>query len=77
MTSSTRRDLVLGGTALAAALAMPTLARAQATDVAIIGFQMSSETHARAANAAAAAALAKGWTPRRSSSAPRRLACRW
>jgi len=62
MTSSTRRDLVLGGTVLAAAIAMPTLARAQATDVAIIGFQMSSETHARAANAAAAAARAKGWT---------------
>jgi simple sugar transport system substrate-binding protein/ribose transport system substrate-binding protein len=62
MTETKRRDLVLGGTALAAALAMPTLARAQATDVAIIGFQMSSETHARAANAAAAAARAKGWT---------------
>lgn len=62
MTETTRRDLVLGGTALAAALAMPAVARAQATDVAIVGFQMSSETHARAANAAAAAARAKGWT---------------
>ena len=38
-------------------------ARAQARfDLAVIGFQMSSETHARAANAAAAAAREKGWT---------------
>jgi simple sugar transport system substrate-binding protein/ribose transport system substrate-binding protein len=50
---------MLGGAALAATLARPALA--QAMDVAIVGFQMSSETHARAANAAAAAARAKGW----------------
>ncbi len=34
---------------------------ALAFDVGIIGFQFSSETHARVANAAAAAARAKGW----------------
>jgi ribose transport system substrate-binding protein len=61
MTETKRRDVMLGGAALAATLAAPVVARAQATDVAIIGFQMSSETHARAANAAAAAARAKGW----------------
>lgn len=53
-----RRDVLLAGAALAT-LAAPALA--QAMDVAIIGFQMSSETHARAANAAAAAARGKGW----------------
>lgn len=35
---------------------------AQAFEVGIIGFQFSSETHARVANAAAAAAKAKGWS---------------
>ncbi|QYU68014.1 substrate-binding domain-containing protein [Leptolyngbya sp. 15MV] len=45
-----------------AALALATPALAQAIEIAVIGFQMSSETHARAANAAAAAARAKGWT---------------
>ena len=35
---------------------------AQAFELGIIGFQFSSETHARVANAAAAAAKAKGWT---------------
>ena len=35
---------------------------AGAFEVGIIGFQFSSETHARVANAAAAAAKAKGWT---------------
>lgn len=35
---------------------------ALAFEVGIIGFQFSSETHARAANAAAEAAKAKGWT---------------
>ncbi|PWS36553.1 LacI family transcriptional regulator [Falsiroseomonas bella] len=59
MQQITKRGLMLGGAALAATLARPALA--QAMDVAIIGFQMSSETHARAANAAAAAARAKGW----------------
>jgi simple sugar transport system substrate-binding protein/ribose transport system substrate-binding protein len=60
MQEITKRGLMLGGAALAATLTRPALA--QAMDVAIIGFQMSSETHARAANAAAAAARAKGWT---------------
>ena len=40
-------------------LASPVLARP--LKVGIVAFQMSSETHARAANAAAAAAKAKGW----------------
>jgi simple sugar transport system substrate-binding protein/ribose transport system substrate-binding protein len=35
---------------------------AQAFEVGIIGFQFSAETHARVANAAAAAAKARGWT---------------
>lgn len=35
---------------------------AGAFEVGVIGFQFSSETHARVANAAAAAARAKGWT---------------
>jgi simple sugar transport system substrate-binding protein/ribose transport system substrate-binding protein len=35
---------------------------AEAFEVGIIGFQFSSETHARVANAAAAAAKAKGWS---------------
>jgi ABC-type sugar transport system substrate-binding protein len=56
----TRRGALAGGAALAATLAAPALA--QAPEIAIIGFQMSSETHARVANAAAAAARAKGWT---------------
>lgn len=34
---------------------------AQAFEVGIVGFQFSSETHARVANAAAAAAKARGW----------------
>ena len=34
---------------------------AQAVEIGVIGFQFSSETHARVANAAAAAAKAKGW----------------
>lgn len=37
-------------------------ATAAAFEVGIIGFQFSSETHARVANAAAEAAKAKGWT---------------
>ncbi len=60
MTETTRRDLLLAGAALATATAMPALG--QTPEIAIIGFQMSSETHARAANAAATAARAKGWT---------------
>jgi len=35
---------------------------AGAFEIGVIGFQFSSETHARVANAAAAAARAKGWT---------------
>ena len=35
---------------------------AHATDIGVIGFQFSSETHARVANAAAEAARKKGWT---------------
>jgi len=51
------RGLVMTATAL---VALSTSARA--FEVGIIGFQFSSETHARAANAAAEAAKAKGWT---------------
>ncbi len=47
---------------LAAAAAFVMLGQsAGAVEVGIIGFQFSSETHARVANAAAAAAKAKGW----------------
>jgi simple sugar transport system substrate-binding protein/ribose transport system substrate-binding protein len=54
----------LAALALAAGLAAATLmtTAASAFDVAVVAFQMSSETHARVANAAAAAAKAKGWT---------------
>ncbi len=55
-----RRDF-LGAAGAALALAAGP-ARAQAPfELAVIGFQMSSETHARAANAAASAAKEKGW----------------
>ena len=37
-------------------------AEAKTLRIGIVGFQMSSETHARAANAAEAAAKARGWT---------------
>ena len=50
------RKIILAVAALMA-LARP----AGAFEVGIIGFQFSSETHARVANAAAAAAKAKGW----------------
>ena len=50
------RGLVMTAAAL---VALSTSARA--FEVGIIGFQFSSETHARAANAAAEAAKAKGW----------------
>ncbi|AZS81787.1 MULTISPECIES: sugar ABC transporter substrate-binding protein [Achromobacter] len=51
-------------TLLASAFAVQALAAsaAHAFDVGIVAFQMSSETHARVANAAAQAARAKGWT---------------
>ncbi len=45
----------------AAALIMSCAGAAHATKLAIIGFQMSSETHARVVNAAKAEAQAKGW----------------
>lgn len=50
------RKILLGAVAL---LALGS--SAQAFEVGIVGFQFSSETHARVANAAAAAAKAKGW----------------
>lgn len=48
--------------ALSAAALMALGGAALAFEVGIIGFQFSSETHARVANAAAEAAKAKGWT---------------
>jgi simple sugar transport system substrate-binding protein/ribose transport system substrate-binding protein len=55
-----RRDIAKAALAAATLAALP--ASAEGTvNLAVIGFQMSSETHARAANAAAAAARAKGW----------------
>jgi ABC-type sugar transport system substrate-binding protein len=47
--------------AAVAVLSMVGSAQAFAFEIGIIGFQFSSETHARTANAAAAAAKAKGW----------------
>jgi simple sugar transport system substrate-binding protein/ribose transport system substrate-binding protein len=44
-----------------AALGWATAAPAHAFELGVIGFQFTSETHARVANAAAAAAKAKGW----------------
>lgn len=52
-----RRSLLIAAMALTL-----TSGAARALDLAIVAFQMSSETHARVANAAAAAAKAKGWT---------------
>jgi len=63
-TMSTRRDFIHTAAAAAIAASVPA-ARAQGAarpTIGIIGFQMSSETHARVANAAEAAAKAKGWT---------------
>jgi simple sugar transport system substrate-binding protein/ribose transport system substrate-binding protein len=45
----------------AAAMLLAGTAAAQAVEIGVIGVQFSSETHARVANAAAAAAKAKGW----------------
>lgn len=63
MEKITRRDLV-GGAAALSAVAMTGGAAlgAETFTLPIVAFQMSSETHARAANAAAAAAKAKGWS---------------
>src|SRR5437660_1932184 len=44
-----------------AALGWAAASPAQAFELGVIGFQFTSETHARVANAAAAAAKAKGW----------------
>lgn len=49
------------GWALGALAVAVSTTQALAFDIGIIGFQFSSETHARAANAAAEAAKAKGW----------------
>jgi simple sugar transport system substrate-binding protein/ribose transport system substrate-binding protein len=55
---------LLKRTLLVSAFAVQALAAsaAHAFDVGIVAFQMSSETHARVANAAAEAARTKGWT---------------
>lgn len=64
MNDISRRGLMGGALALSTfALAGGTAAAVGGFDVAIVAFQMSSETHARVANAAASAAKAKGWTP--------------
>jgi ribose transport system substrate-binding protein len=60
---NTRRQIL----AASASAVLLSQARAQSTasgriNLGIIGFQMSSETHARVANAAEAAAKAKGWS---------------
>jgi simple sugar transport system substrate-binding protein/ribose transport system substrate-binding protein len=60
MVEITRRQ-ALAGTAAALAAA-PSIAQAQTPEIGIVAFQMSSETHARVANAAQSAARAKGWT---------------
>jgi hypothetical protein len=54
--------MTLSGNGCSAAALLALGQGAQAFEVGIIGFQFSSETHARVANAAAAAAKAKGWT---------------
>lgn len=53
---------LIGKYALAAVAFVGLTGAAQAFELGIIGFQFSSETHARVANAAAEAAKAKGWT---------------
>jgi ribose transport system substrate-binding protein len=55
-----RRDLLGAAGAAMTLAALPAVAQAS-FELAVIGFQMSSETHARAANAAAGAAKGKGW----------------
>lgn len=55
-----RRTFTLA--AAAAAVATPAMAANTPLQIGIIGFQFSSETHARVANAAAAAAKARGWS---------------
>lgn len=53
---------LVSGLVAAAAVSMAALSPASAFDLGIVAFQMSSETHARVANAAEAAAKARGWT---------------
>jgi simple sugar transport system substrate-binding protein/ribose transport system substrate-binding protein len=53
---------LIGKYVLAAAALVGLTGAAQAFELGIIGFQFSSETHARVANAAAEAAKAKGWS---------------
>jgi simple sugar transport system substrate-binding protein/ribose transport system substrate-binding protein len=63
MNEISRRSMMGGTIALAGlALAGGPAAAAGAFTIGIVAFQMSSETHARVANAAAAAAKAKGWS---------------
>jgi simple sugar transport system substrate-binding protein/ribose transport system substrate-binding protein len=57
-----RRTFTLGASAIAATAIAGRAVAAPAFQLGVIGFQFSSETHARVANAAAAAAKAKGWT---------------
>jgi len=57
-----RRDFTIGiAAAVATAMASQSLAANNPLQLGIIGFQFSAETHARVANAAAAAAKARGW----------------
>jgi simple sugar transport system substrate-binding protein/ribose transport system substrate-binding protein len=56
-----RREFTLGMAAAGAALLASPAIAAPAFKLGVIGFQFSSETHARVANAAAEAARAKGW----------------
>lgn len=58
MTKFMKRTLLLSAFAVQALAA----SAAYAFDVGVVAFQMSSETHARVANAAAEAARGKGWT---------------
>ena len=58
MTKFMKRTLLLSAFAVQALAASV----AYAFDVGVVAFQMSSETHARVANAAAEAARSKGWT---------------
>ncbi|TBW39514.1 sugar ABC transporter substrate-binding protein [Siculibacillus lacustris] len=62
MNEITRRDLVGGALALSTVGLAGTAAAAAGFELAVVAFQMSSETHARVANAAAAAGKAKGWS---------------
>jgi simple sugar transport system substrate-binding protein/ribose transport system substrate-binding protein len=58
---STRREFIQTAGATIALASLGAQAQSRPS-IGIVGFQMSSETHARVANAAEAAAKAKGWT---------------